>query len=100
MYPCDRNQDRYASASAARSGCLNRTPSTVPSITVAPLAANTMSGSPATGAIVGDRVPERLVRRLSVSHCRSASAGSTGVSGRIHGLIAYVTSKYSGGHIR
>ena len=88
MYPCDRSQDRYAPASAARSGCLNRTPSTIPSITVAPLAANTMSGSPATGSITETECPSDSYVARSSDHCRIARPGSTGASGRIHGLIA------------
>ena len=36
----------------------------------------------------------------SRAHWRMVSAASAGASGRIHGLIAYVTAKCSGGHIR
>ena len=57
--PRERNQSRYAPASAARSGYWNRTPSTLPSITVAPLAANTMSGSCGCGSMVCTVCPSR-----------------------------------------
>ena len=59
-----------------------------------------MSGSPATGSIVRTSWPRSrwVCRRLA--HWRIATAASAGVSGRIHGLIAYVTAKCSGGHIR
>jgi hypothetical protein len=87
-YPCDLNHVWYAAASPARSWCLNRTPSTVPSITVAPLAANTMSGSPATGSIVDTECPSDSYVARSAAHCRIAASGSTGAPGRIHGLIA------------
>ena len=75
-------------------------PSTVPSTTVAPLAANTMSGSPGTGSMVRTSCPRSRYTWRNKAHCRIAVAASAGSSGRIHGLIAYVTAKCSGGHIR
>ena len=92
-YPASRNQRRYASASAARCGYRNRAPSTVPSTTVAPLAANTMSGSPGTGSMTRTSWPRSRYTCRSAAHCRIAAATSVGSSGRIHGLIAYVTAK-------
>ena len=39
-------------------------------------------------------------QRLDDPHRRIAVAASVGSPGRIHGLIAYVTAKCSGGHIK
>lgn len=47
--PCSRNQSRWAPASSYRSRYANSAPSTRPPITVAPLAAKTMSGRSGRG---------------------------------------------------
>ena len=52
---------------------------------------------PARGRARGGRAPTYVAR--SRSHCSIARAVSTGRSGSIHGLIAYVTVKWSGRHI-
>ena len=59
-----------------------------------------MSGSPGTGSIVRTSWPSSMKTCRSRAHWRIAVAASIGTSGRIHGLIAYVTAKCSGGHIR
>ncbi len=70
-------------------------------MTVAPLAANTMSGRPGSGLDEPHRVAERAV---GVAEGLPLADGPgrcrTGSPLAIHGLIAYRTVKWFGGHIR
>ena len=87
MKPFLRNHSMYAGPSALRSSFRNAAPKTLPPTTVAPLAANTMSGRPSIGLMESTWWPRSRYASRRASHWRAASEASTGSSGSIHGLM-------------